>query len=241
MANIKKGFDYFCFPTDFFLNHHVKRLRRLCGNDGVLVYIYLLSEAYRVEGYALKFCEELVLDTAEIFHLEEAEVEHIIDTCCQVKLFDGRIYRKYAVLTSAEIQEDYMTICRKLGRKNVHIVEELLLLDENGRAKLIEDKHPLNQANNNKPKEKVIVNGDFKTSGICPQRKEMKGKEKKRNEMKPLPSVPSPDSRRGEGNNRPGGRLAEEIRFAGTDAKRRETDHQLTAFPRSADGIPPDG
>ena len=241
MANIKKGFDYFCFPTDFFLNYHVKRLRRLCGNDGVLVYIYLLSEVYRVEGYALKCCEELVLDTAEIFHLEEAEVERIIDTCCQVKLFDGRIYRKYAVLTSAEIQEDYMAICRKIGRKSAHIAEELLLLDENGRAKLTETKPSQEQADNSKSKDQVIVNCDSKTPGICPQRKEMKGKEKKRNEIKPLPSVPSPDSRRGEGYNRPGGRLAEEIRFAGTDVKRRKTAHQLTTCPPSADGIPPDG
>ena len=224
MANIKKGFDYFCFPTDFFLNHHIKRLRRLCGNDGVLVYIYLLSETYRVEGYALKFCEELVLDTAEMFHLEEAEVEHIIDICCQVKLFDGRIYRKYEVLTSAEIQEDYVTICRKLGRKSAHIAEELLLLDSNGRARIIEAKTTQRQADSNKIENQVIVNHKSKTSGICPQRKEMKGKEKKRNEMKSLPSVPSPDSRRGEEYNRLGGRLAEEIRFAGDDVKRRETD-----------------
>lgn len=176
MTRIKKGLDYFCFTTDYFTDLKVKRLRRLCGNNGLLVCIYLVNEAYRVVGYALKVCEELILDIAENFRIEEVEVQNIIDACCKVGIFDAGIYRKCEVLTSAEIQERFVATCRKLGRRNVEIVKDLLLIEDKFVLPSEASQPSVNQTYKKSDEDGDIVKSENETAEICPQRKEKKGK-----------------------------------------------------------------
>lgn len=210
MTRIKKGLDYFCFTTDYFTDLKVKRLRRLCGNNGLLVCIYLVNEAYRVVGYALKVCEELILDIAENFRIEEVEVQNIIDACCKVGIFDAGIYRKCEVLTSAEIQERFVATCRKLGRRNVEIVKDLLLIEDKFVLPSEASQPSVNQTHKKSDEDGDIVKSENETAEICPQRKEKKGKETKREEKIPHPSIPSPEMGKGEESVRPVGTSAEE-------------------------------
>jgi len=197
MSRIKKGLDYFCFSTDSFNDLKFKRLRRLCGNDGLLVYIFLISEAYRVEGYFLKVSEELVFDLSERFHLEESEIAHIIETCCHEGLFCESIYSRYQVLTSAEMQERYIEICIRLRRTEINIQSDYILTEL-----------PESQS---KSKNLRVIGKDAAGDSsnipptVCPQRKEMK-----RNEKKSHPSLPSPEKGRGEDAGRPVGTSAVE-------------------------------
>ena len=150
-----------------------------------LVYIFLISEAYRVEGYFLKVSEELVFDLSERFHLEESEIAHIIETCCHEGLFCESIYSRYQVLTSAEMQERYIEICIRLRRTEINIQSDYILTEL-----------PENQS---KSKNLRVIGkeaaGDSSNipPTVCPQRKEMK-----RNEKKSHPSLPSPEKGRGE-------------------------------------------
>lgn len=195
MPRIKKGLDYYCFLTDTFHDLRIKRLRRKCRNNGLLVYFYLLTEAYRTSGYCVEVNDELVLDVAEYCYLTEEEVEKFITICCTEGLFDKRIFEKHQVLTSVELQERYAAICYKLRRQEIGISPEHLLIekpkafvrnkaqttDEEGIADT-EEKY----SKENMPLHSHSINTHKKRN------------EMKRNEMKPLPFIPSPESGKGE-------------------------------------------
>ena len=195
MTRIKKGLDYFCFTTDTFHDLRIKRLRRLCRTNGLLVYFYLLNEAYRVEGYCVKVDDELIIDTAEYFYLSEEEVKHIIDICCKEKLFDRNLYEKHGVLTSTELQERYAEICIRLRRSSIAIKPEYLLIEKPEPYQRNKPQRAENKETDIKQQTEVKDDMSFLCPSISPQKK---GKEKKGNEMKPLPSIPSPESGKGE-------------------------------------------
>ena len=195
MTRIKKGLDYFCFTTDTFHDLRIKRLRRLCRTNGLLVYFYLLNEAYRVEGYYVKVDDELIIDTAEYFYLSEEEVKHIIDICCKEKLFDRNLYEKHGVLTSTELQERYAEICIRLRRSSIAIKPELLLIEKPEPYQRNKPQRTENKEADIKQQTEGKDYMSFQCPSISPQKK---GKEKKGNEMKPLPSIPSPESGSGE-------------------------------------------
>lgn len=192
MTRIKKGLDYFCFTTDTFHDLRIKRLRRLCRTNGLLVYFYLMNEAYRVEGYFVKVDDELIIDTAEYFYLSEEEVKHIIDICCKEKLFDIHTYATHGVLTSDFMQERYITACKKL-RRTARICDDLLLTDmiaEEASKKT--EKNTPDEGQDASDGGQNVVQKD-NAHPICPQREE-----KREEENRPLPLIPSPESGKGE-------------------------------------------
>lgn len=195
MTRIKKGLDYYCFFTDTFHDLRIKRLRRLCRNNGLMVYIYLLTEANRVEGYYVPVNSELVLDIAEYFYLTEEEVEKIIGTCCNEKLFDLGLYQQFGVLTSVELQERYASICIRLRRNEIGIAPEYLLIEEPKPAARNKVKKLEKEVEGSACKQETGNEMLLQRRDICPQKKE---KEKKEEEMKPLPFIPSPESGKGE-------------------------------------------
>ncbi|MBQ4524720.1 MAG: DUF4373 domain-containing protein [Bacteroidaceae bacterium] len=195
MPRIKKGLDYYCFLTDTFHDLRIKRLRRKCRNNGLLVYFYLLTEAYRTAGYCVEVNDELVLDVAEYFYLTEEEVEKFITICCTEGLFDKRIFEKFRVLTSVELQERYAAICYKLRRQEIGISPEHLLIEKPKAYAPGARKQADPQATETTPADCT----PNKTSSIpMEESTQMKRNEMKRNEMKPLPFIPSPESGKGE-------------------------------------------
>ena len=46
---MKEGLDY--FPLDVFSGKKIKRLKSCCGNDGICVYLFLLTRIYWKKGY----------------------------------------------------------------------------------------------------------------------------------------------------------------------------------------------
>lgn len=194
MPRIKKGLDYYCFLTDTFHDLRIKRLRRKCRNNGLLVYFYLLTEAYRTMGYGVLLDAELVLDVAEYFYLTEEEVEKIITICCNEELFNKRIFEQCHVLTSTELQERYADICYKLRRQEITIKPEHLLIEK--------PKAYVRNKLQSSGEETVASTGtespQTDMSFHCPSiSTHMKRNEMKRNEMKPLPFIPSPENGKG--------------------------------------------
>ena len=195
MSRIKKGLDYYSFPTDTFHDLRIKRLRRKCRNNGMLVCLYLITEVYRTNGYYVHVSDELVIDTAEYFYLTEEEVKIIIHACCTEGVFDHSLYKQYQILTSAELQERYAEVCIRLRRSSIPIAPEYLLIPE---------PKPFQR---NKPQK---VEGDESVQSVGDGVKEdmslqchsistqKKRNEKKGNENKPHPFIPSPESEKGE-------------------------------------------
>lgn len=79
MARPKQdGLLYFSFDTDFFYaDKRIKRLHSRYGSDGMLFYIYLLTEIYR-NGYYIRWDAESVDDAMDDLHLTEGFIKQVM-------------------------------------------------------------------------------------------------------------------------------------------------------------------
>ena len=58
----------------------------------------------------------LMRKTASYWNTSLEDVTRIVKGCIQVGLFNGGLYRKYRVLTSEDIQQNYLKTCCMLSR-----------------------------------------------------------------------------------------------------------------------------
>ena len=79
MARPKQdGLLYFSFDTDFsYADKRIKRLHSRYGNDGIIFYIYLLTEIYR-NGYYIRWDAESMDDAMDDLHLTEGFIEQVM-------------------------------------------------------------------------------------------------------------------------------------------------------------------
>lgn len=129
MANSKTGLNFFTIDTDRYQDIRIKRLKKDNGCDGLAVYDYILCEIYRVRGYFLEWDESSAFDVAEYFGLKETKVQGIVQFCASVGLFDKALLGR-GIITSASIQQRYLTMCSRANRKGVTILPEYNLLKE---------------------------------------------------------------------------------------------------------------
>ena len=165
MARPKQdGLLYFSFDTDFFYaDKRIKRLHSRYGSDGMLFYIYLLTEIYR-NGYYIRWDVESMDDAMDDLHLTEGFIEQVMtflvsrsllvkrtltnpdtiitiqkegDNRPQCELAEGGNGQERAeVITSPGIQKRYQEAVK--GRKRQFEVNaEIWLLDEEETASCI--------------------------------------------------------------------------------------------------------
>lgn len=165
MARPKQdGLLYFSFDTDFFYaDKRIKRLHSRYGNDGIIFYIYLLTEIYR-NGYYIRWDAESMDDAMDDLHLTEGFIEQVMtflvsrsllvkrtltnpdtiitiqkegDNRPQCELAEGGNGQERAeVITSPGIQKRYQEAVK--GRKRQFEVNaEIWLLDEEETASCI--------------------------------------------------------------------------------------------------------
>ena len=79
MARPKQdGLLYFSFDTDFFYaDKNIKRLKARYGNNGLLFYIYLLTEIYR-NGYYIRWDLESIDDAIDILNVTEGFIKQVM-------------------------------------------------------------------------------------------------------------------------------------------------------------------
>ncbi|MZZ95940.1 DUF4373 domain-containing protein, partial [Escherichia coli] len=115
----KTGLSYYQAETDRFQDIKVKRLKKRYGCEGYAVYQYIQNEIYRVEGCYIRFTDDQLFDVSEYWGIEEERVEKIIEYCTEVELFDTITWHTNHVLTSVDIQQRYLEICRRAKKKIV--------------------------------------------------------------------------------------------------------------------------
>ena len=118
MARIKKrGLDYFPMNTDFWQNRSVRRLLKREGDAAMAALLGAMSIIYADEGYYVRvddeFCEDLADD---LYSLEADDVRRVLRTAVEVGLFDERLFEEYGILTSAEIQRQFVFSKRTRNR-----------------------------------------------------------------------------------------------------------------------------
>lgn len=124
----KQGLSYYQAETDRFQDIKIKRLKKKYGCEGYAVYNYIENEIYRTNGAFLKITDDIIFDIAEYWCIEEQQVEHILNYLTEIDLFEAITYRLRHVLTSARIQQRYVSICKK-AHKQIFLPEEIQLID----------------------------------------------------------------------------------------------------------------
>lgn len=171
MARQKQdGLKYFSFDTDFFYaDKRIKRLHARYGNDGVVFYLYLLTEIYR-NGYYARWDEDSVYDAMSL-NLTEGFIEQVMlffnARELIVKIDIGASNGTDAVITSPGIQRRYQEAVKGLKR-DVYVDADIWLLEEEETAahiKVTQNK-AISGKNIDKSGEKGNKSGKYETNKI---------------------------------------------------------------------------
>lgn len=112
MARIKKkGLDYFPLNTDFIHDRAVRRLMKREGDSALGILVEILSYIYAGEGYYVRadrlFYEDL---SAGLYEKSADDVERIVRLAVKYGLFDAVLFERSCILTSVEIQRQYLSV-----------------------------------------------------------------------------------------------------------------------------------
>ena len=129
MGRIKQGLDYFPLSTDFMHDRIVRRVMKREGDSAFTVLIYIMSYLYSGEGYYVSadtdFCDEL---SDQLFSTDNDTVRRVIRLFLEYGLFDSALYERYSILTSEDVQRQYLFITKRRSRH--HICPDYCLLPE---------------------------------------------------------------------------------------------------------------
>lgn len=136
MARIKKtGLDYFPMNTDFIQNRLVRRIMKREGDASIAVLLETLSYIYAGEGYYVHadplFYEDL---SASLYDVSAESVIRIIGLAVEYGLFDAALFARHGVLSSVEIQRQYLFSTKR--RLVSQVKTEYCLLSEAERAEI---------------------------------------------------------------------------------------------------------
>ena len=145
MARPKRdGLLYFSLDTDFFYaDRRIRALKSRFGSDGIVLYIYLLTEIYR-EGYYTRWNTDSIESAMDELGFTEGLIEQIMtflvsrSLLMKVSILAG----SDTVITSPGIQKRYQEAAKSL-RRDVVVNREIWLLNEDETASFIKfDSNP---------------------------------------------------------------------------------------------------
>lgn len=129
MARIKKrGLDCFPMNTDFIHDRLVRRIMKREGDAALTVLLGTLSCIYSGEGYYVRADDLFYDDLSDCLFQQEAEdVRRVAALAVEYGLFHAGLYAEYGILTSADIQRQYLFSTK---RRDTNLIEpSYLLLD----------------------------------------------------------------------------------------------------------------
>lgn len=193
MARPKRdGLLYFSLDTDFFYaDRRIRALKSRFGSDGIVLYIYLLTEIYR-EGYYTRWNTDSIESAMDELGFTEGLIEQIMtflvsrSLLMKVSILAG----SDTVITSPGIQKRYQEAAKSL-RRDVVVNREIWLLNEDETASFIKfdsnpDKSSINTDKSSKNESNYSEN-PLKENKINESKD--KNKEKKTAEKPPPPTA----------------------------------------------------
>lgn len=118
-----QGIPYFPFPS---VNSSVlDALEAKFKMRGLGIYIKILQEIYKEDGYYLQISDDTYLLWQMKMQTNESIIADIVEFCVQRDIFDKAMFEKYKILTSNEIQKDYITATKR--RKDIALNVNYLL------------------------------------------------------------------------------------------------------------------
>lgn len=134
MSRIKKrGLDYFPMNTDFIHNRLVRRVLKHEGDTALGVLLQTLCSIYSGEGYYVAADTLFYEDLADCFYTQEAaDVERIIRYAVECGIFDAAIFDEHHILTSADIQRQFLFITKRRTASSIDARYNLVPPEETG-------------------------------------------------------------------------------------------------------------
>ncbi|EOH94798.1 Lin1244/Lin1753 domain-containing protein [Enterococcus pallens] len=166
----KQGLDY--YPKDVKAKYDTKFKYVESKNSVIarLVIYELWDLIYGEEGYFTKFDSiQKVLFLGDL-PIDENQLDAILESCFEIKMFNRSLFDKYSVLTSASIQTRYLEATAR--RAKIPIISEYFLLDQNSYRNIF-----LVNANNNRVNDDINLVNDSEKPPKKRKEKESKGKE----------------------------------------------------------------
>ena len=236
MGRIKQGLDYFPLSTDFMHDRIVRRVMKREGDSAFTVLIYIMSYIYSGEGYYVRadndFCDEL---SDQLFNTDNDTVHRVIHLFLEYGLFDSALYERYSILTSADVQRQYLFITKRRSQHNV--CPDYCLLAEEKATDGVSDTVAETGENVTVSPDIVTVSRNAATKTALIQRKE---KEKKENILPNPPFVKGGDEEEGsegeEGAEETGGGMREEYDQRPARKKQSLTQEDIDRMKAPSDG-----
>jgi hypothetical protein len=126
---MKPSLSYFPHSTNTFFERRIRKLLLEHQANGYLLYNYLKTEIFKMNGYYLDYDELLYDDISDWFKfLSKESVGEILNTLFEIGLFDKQIFFNQKILTSVSIQEDFVDIMKGM-RRQYYINPEIRLLE----------------------------------------------------------------------------------------------------------------
>lgn len=129
MGRIKQGLDYFPLNTDFMHDRVVRRVMKREGDSAFTILLYTLSYIYSGEGYYIlvddDFYDEL---SDQLFSTDNDNVRRVLRLFVEYGFFDSTLYERHGILTSVDIQRQFLFITKRRSRR--HIFPDYCLLPD---------------------------------------------------------------------------------------------------------------
>lgn len=114
MGRLKQGLDYFPMSTDFIHDRIVRRVMKHEGDSAFVILVETFSYIYSGKGYYVVADDEFFDELADnLFNTDVDEVKRAILLSVDYGLFDQVLFQQYRILTSAEIQRQYLFITKR--------------------------------------------------------------------------------------------------------------------------------
>ena len=114
MGRIKQGLDYFPMSTSFMHDRVVRRVMKREGDAAFATLVETLSYIYAGKGYYISASDEFYDElTDSLYNTDMDDVKRIIALSVECGLFDAGLFRQYGILTSADIQRQYLFITKR--------------------------------------------------------------------------------------------------------------------------------
>jgi hypothetical protein len=125
---VKVGLDY--FPFDVQDKTDIKLLEAEFGLQFIAVYVKLLQHIYGGNGYYMLYDRDVQLLFSKEVGLDPKQVAIFTKACIRRRIFDRKMYDKYSILTSEEIQLTYLE-AKKRGNAKILDAFSLIKVTQN--------------------------------------------------------------------------------------------------------------
>lgn len=167
----KDGLLYFSFDTDFFYaDSRIKVLKARYGSDGLIFYIYLLTEIYR-NGYYLVWNEDSEDNALADLNFSDGLIKQVMKFLFNRSLLTSILVNSDTIITSPGIQKRYQEAVKSLKR-DIYVFKEIWLLNKEDTALCIKVTKNYSYSGKNENKSEKNESKSEKNST-----KEIKGKE----------------------------------------------------------------